>query len=180
MVEVQLKSKDYTIYNAGAFPCNRATEGMGFGTSVALNFAAREVVILGTQYAGEMKKGLVQTAALGVMPGGKWRVDGIVHVAGGYGWQLEGKLLTLGKDSSSQVMLCKLQTERLPKCWVCSWHTVSTAVGAADAPCVLRNNIHPRTIFCRDIISQEIWLKKYILYFHQGFNTTRLHLLQII
>lgn len=49
---------DYTIYNAGAFPCNRATEGMGSGTSVSLNFASREVVILGTQYAGEMKKGV--------------------------------------------------------------------------------------------------------------------------
>mmetsp|Transcript_14509 Transcript_14509/g.34420 ORF Transcript_14509/g.34420 Transcript_14509/m.34420 type:complete len:592 (+) Transcript_14509:96-1871(+) len=47
---------DYTIYNAGAFPCNRATEGMTSGTSVSLNFASREVVILGTQYAGEMKK----------------------------------------------------------------------------------------------------------------------------
>jgi len=49
---------DYTIYNAGAFPCNRATPGMTSGTSVSLNFASREVVILGTQYAGEMKKGV--------------------------------------------------------------------------------------------------------------------------
>ncbi|CAJ1387483.1 unnamed protein product, partial [Effrenium voratum] len=29
---------DYTIYNAGAFPANRATEGMTSGTSVSLNF----------------------------------------------------------------------------------------------------------------------------------------------
>ena len=57
-----LRPEDYTIYNAGAFPCNRATEGMGSGTSVSLNFASREVVILGTQYAGEMKKGLVAMA----------------------------------------------------------------------------------------------------------------------
>eukprot|EP00439_Symbiodinium_sp_Y106_P070065 s4510_g12.t1 len=49
---------DYTIYNAGAFPCNRATPGMTSGTSVSLNFASRQVVILGTQYAGEMKKGV--------------------------------------------------------------------------------------------------------------------------
>lgn len=47
---------DYTIYNGGAFPANRATDGMSSGTSVSLNFATREVVILGTQYAGEMKK----------------------------------------------------------------------------------------------------------------------------
>ena len=33
--------KDYTIYNAGAFPCNRATPGMTSGTSVSLNFASR-------------------------------------------------------------------------------------------------------------------------------------------
>ena len=57
--------EDYTIYNAGAFPCNRATEGMGSGTSVSLNFASREVVILGTQYAGEMKKGLVAIGGRG-------------------------------------------------------------------------------------------------------------------
>eukprot|EP00913_Durusdinium_trenchii_P024628 g23120.t1 len=49
---------DYTIYNAGAFPANRATDGMTSGTSVSLNFKAKEVVILGSQYAGEMKKGV--------------------------------------------------------------------------------------------------------------------------
>eukprot|EP00002_Diphylleia_rotans_P003207 TRINITY_DN1217_c0_g2_i1.p1 TRINITY_DN1217_c0_g2~~TRINITY_DN1217_c0_g2_i1.p1 ORF type:complete len:597 (-),score=131.77 TRINITY_DN1217_c0_g2_i1:496-2286(-) len=49
---------DYTIYNAGAFPANRFSEGMTSATSVSLNFASREVVILGTQYAGEMKKGV--------------------------------------------------------------------------------------------------------------------------
>jgi phosphoenolpyruvate carboxykinase (ATP) len=49
---------DYTIYNAGAFPANRFTEGMTSPTSVALNFAEREMVILGTEYAGEMKKGI--------------------------------------------------------------------------------------------------------------------------
>merc|ERR1712129_649081 len=49
---------DYTIYNAGEFPANRATEGMTSPTSVSINFASREVVILGTQYAGEMKKGV--------------------------------------------------------------------------------------------------------------------------
>lgn len=49
---------DYTIYNAGSFPANRYTEGMTSGTSVAINFAAKEMVILGTEYAGEMKKGV--------------------------------------------------------------------------------------------------------------------------
>ncbi|SPN99035.1 probable PCK1 - phosphoenolpyruvate carboxykinase [Cephalotrichum gorgonifer] len=49
---------DYTIYNAGKFPANRYTAGMTSGTSVAVNFADKEMVILGTEYAGEMKKGI--------------------------------------------------------------------------------------------------------------------------
>lgn len=49
---------DYTIYNAGEFCANRFTKGMTSPTSVSLNFARREMVILGTQYAGEMKKGV--------------------------------------------------------------------------------------------------------------------------
>lgn len=49
---------DFTIYNAGQFPCNRYTTGMTSTTSVSLNFARNEMVILGTQYAGEMKKGV--------------------------------------------------------------------------------------------------------------------------
>ena len=49
---------DYTIYNAGSFPANRFTTGMTSATSVALNFADKEMVILGTEYAGEMKKGI--------------------------------------------------------------------------------------------------------------------------
>jgi phosphoenolpyruvate carboxykinase (ATP) len=49
---------DFTIYNAGKFPCNRYTHYMTSSTSVDINLARREMVILGTQYAGEMKKGL--------------------------------------------------------------------------------------------------------------------------
>merc|ERR1719346_264674 len=61
---------DYTIYNAGAFPANRATEGMTSGTSVSLNFESKEVVILGTEYAGEMKKGVfsIMNYLLPLMP----------------------------------------------------------------------------------------------------------------
>jgi phosphoenolpyruvate carboxykinase (ATP) len=47
----------FVIYNAGCFPANRQTEGMTSSTSVAVSFARKEMVILGTQYAGEMKKG---------------------------------------------------------------------------------------------------------------------------
>lgn len=49
---------DVVIYNAGAFPANRHTTGMTSKTSVDLNLASREVVILGTEYAGEMKKAI--------------------------------------------------------------------------------------------------------------------------
>ncbi|XP_058069543.1 phosphoenolpyruvate carboxykinase (ATP) 1-like isoform X3 [Magnolia sinica] len=49
---------DFTIYNAGQFPCNRYTHYMTSSTSVDFNLDRREMVILGTQYAGEMKKGL--------------------------------------------------------------------------------------------------------------------------
>ena len=47
---------DYVIFNAGMFPANPNNEENGSSTSVSLNFEAGELVILGTQYAGEMKK----------------------------------------------------------------------------------------------------------------------------
>lgn len=49
---------DFVVLNAGQFPCNRYTLGMTSTTSVTVNFKRREMVILGTQYAGEMKKGI--------------------------------------------------------------------------------------------------------------------------
>ncbi|KAL3675643.1 hypothetical protein R1sor_025591 [Riccia sorocarpa] len=49
---------DFTIYNAGRFPCNRYTHYMTSSTSIDVNLQRKEMVILGTQYAGEMKKGL--------------------------------------------------------------------------------------------------------------------------
>jgi phosphoenolpyruvate carboxykinase (ATP) len=49
---------DYTIWNAGRFPANPYTSNMTSTTSVALSFEERELVILGTEYAGEMKKGV--------------------------------------------------------------------------------------------------------------------------
>jgi len=49
---------DFTIFNAGQVPANRLTSGMTSTTSVSLNFQKHEMVILGTEYAGEMKKGI--------------------------------------------------------------------------------------------------------------------------
>ena len=55
-------SPDFTIYNAGAFPANRLTTGMDSTTSIDLSLEDRELIILGTEYAGEMKKGVFTVA----------------------------------------------------------------------------------------------------------------------
>lgn len=52
----QFGEPDLLIYNAGAFPANRYTTGMTSRTSVDLSIERGEVVLLGTEYAGEMKK----------------------------------------------------------------------------------------------------------------------------
>jgi phosphoenolpyruvate carboxykinase (ATP) len=49
---------DYVIFNAGAFPADEEVPGVTSETSVCLNFESGEFVILGTEYAGEMKKGV--------------------------------------------------------------------------------------------------------------------------
>ncbi|MFZ4543558.1 MAG: phosphoenolpyruvate carboxykinase (ATP) [Saprospiraceae bacterium] len=49
---------DYVIYNAGEFPANQYTTHMNSRTSIDLCFERKEFVILGTEYAGEMKKGV--------------------------------------------------------------------------------------------------------------------------
>jgi phosphoenolpyruvate carboxykinase (ATP) len=53
---------DFTIYNAGEFPANRLTVGVGSRTSIALSLEEKQLVILGTEYAGEMKKGVFTVA----------------------------------------------------------------------------------------------------------------------
>jgi len=49
---------DYVIYNAGQFPANPLTVQMTSRTSIDLCLERREQVILGSEYAGEMKKGV--------------------------------------------------------------------------------------------------------------------------
>jgi len=49
---------DFVVYNAGKFPANTFTEGMTSDASVDVNFETNSMVILGTEYAGEMKKGI--------------------------------------------------------------------------------------------------------------------------
>ncbi len=49
---------DYVIFNAGETEADPSIEGVETTTSVSLNFSVGEFVILGTEYAGEMKKGV--------------------------------------------------------------------------------------------------------------------------
>ena len=49
---------DYVIFNAGEFPANLHTEQMTSRTTIDLSFEFKEFVILGSEYAGEMKKGV--------------------------------------------------------------------------------------------------------------------------
>ena len=53
---------DFVIYNAGAFPADRLMADVGSKTCVSLSLEDRELVILGTEYAGEMKKGVFTVA----------------------------------------------------------------------------------------------------------------------
>ena len=65
--ELQDFKPDFIIYNAGKFPANKYTKGMTSSTSVAMHFKRSEMVILGTEYAGEMKKGIL-TLMMYLMP----------------------------------------------------------------------------------------------------------------
>jgi phosphoenolpyruvate carboxykinase (ATP) len=49
---------DWVIFNAGQMPAIPEVPGVGSRTSINVNFKTREMVILGTEYAGEMKKGV--------------------------------------------------------------------------------------------------------------------------
>ena len=49
---------DYVIFNAGQFPANPHTSHMTSRTSIDLSLERHEQVILGSEYAGEMKKGV--------------------------------------------------------------------------------------------------------------------------
>src|SRR5207244_6695284 len=54
----QFGEPDYVIFNAGESPANQHTRQMTSKTSIDLSFETREFVVLGTEYAGEMKKGV--------------------------------------------------------------------------------------------------------------------------
>lgn len=49
---------DYILYNAGATQADQSIKGISSGTSIQLSFEKKEIIILGTEYAGEMKKAI--------------------------------------------------------------------------------------------------------------------------
>lgn len=49
---------DFILYNAGNFPSNRYSTYMTSSTSIDISLERKEIIILGTQYAGEMKKAI--------------------------------------------------------------------------------------------------------------------------
>jgi phosphoenolpyruvate carboxykinase (ATP) len=49
---------DYVVFNAGVHPADDSIDGVTSKTCVALDFSSGHFVIQGTEYAGEMKKGV--------------------------------------------------------------------------------------------------------------------------
>jgi phosphoenolpyruvate carboxykinase (ATP) len=58
LAEKFAKGPDFTVINGGEYYADPATEDMTSRSSIGVNFKAKEMVILGSQYAGEMKKGV--------------------------------------------------------------------------------------------------------------------------
>ena len=49
---------DFHVFNAGELIAPQPIEGTAGGTTIQANFTDKTYTILGTQYAGEMKKGI--------------------------------------------------------------------------------------------------------------------------
>lgn len=54
----EFAAPDFVIYNAGAAAADTGVDGVSSPTNVSLSFEDRAMVIMGTEYAGEMKKGV--------------------------------------------------------------------------------------------------------------------------
>ena len=49
---------DYVLYNAGATKADTSIKGISSNTSIQLSFEQKEILIFGSEYAGEMKKAI--------------------------------------------------------------------------------------------------------------------------
>ena len=52
------KGVDFHIFNAGDMFCTKQIEGVGSETCVSVDLTGRKMIIVGLQYAEEMKKGI--------------------------------------------------------------------------------------------------------------------------
>lgn len=66
--EVNAYPRPFTVFDAGKFPCDRYSEGITSSTCVAVALSRGEMVVLGTDYSGEIKEGIL-TAMMYHMPG---------------------------------------------------------------------------------------------------------------
>lgn len=115
---------DFVIYNAGAFPANRYANYMTSSTSVDISLKHKEMVILGTEYAGEMKKGVFSVmhylmpkrGALSLHSGCNMGKQGDVTLFFGLSGK-QGGLIQLGWGvcSTSWSIVCKQQASLLCK-----------------------------------------------------------------
>lgn len=133
---------DFTILNAGAFPANRYTSGMTSETSVTLNFHTREMVILGTEYAGEMKKGIF-TVMHYLMP-----KQGVLslHSSANCGAAADDVTLFFGLSGTGKTTLSADVARRLigddEHCW--SDHGIFNIEGGCYAKCIHLTRGTPR------------------------------------
>lgn len=126
---------DFVIWNAGQFPANVHTKGMTSSTSVEINFKSMEMVILGTEYAGEMKKGIL-TVMFYLMP---VRYDILtLHSSANQGIKNGDVTLFFGLSGTGKTTLSADPHRKLigddEHCW--SEHGVFNVEGGCYAKCV--------------------------------------------
>ncbi|ODV95897.1 hypothetical protein PACTADRAFT_40366 [Pachysolen tannophilus NRRL Y-2460] len=126
---------DFTVWNAGQFPANAYTKSMNSGTSVQINFKAMEMVILGTEYAGEMKKGIF-TVMFYLMPI-KYKIL-TLHSSANQGIKDQDVTLFFGLSGTGKTTLSADPNRKLigddEHCW--SDHGVFNIEGGCYAKCI--------------------------------------------
>lgn len=126
---------DFTVWNAGQFPANYHTQGMSSKTTVEINFKAMEMIILGTEYAGEMKKGIF-TVMFYLMPVHHNVLT--LHSSANQGIQKNDVTLFFGLSGTGKTTLSADPHRKLigddEHCW--SDHGVFNIEGGCYAKCI--------------------------------------------
>ncbi|CUS24737.1 LAQU0S19e00496g1_1 [Lachancea quebecensis] len=126
---------DFTVWNAGQFPANTHTDGMTSKTTVEINFQKMEMVILGTEYAGEMKKGIF-TVMFYLMPVNHNVLT--LHSSANQGIRDQDVTLFFGLSGTGKTTLSADPARKLigddEHCW--SDHGVFNIEGGCYAKCI--------------------------------------------